>query len=320
MIVTHTAPDLDAVCSVWLLKNYGDMQDHEVVYVNTGAPDPSILEAAAAVVDTGREYDVTRWRFDHHQFPGKGANATCAAALVWDWLIARAPIPSTRFDVLMSIEPLVRLVQQADTGGNEWGANWSRSVGLHALFSSEKVRLRSLPADVSDPALYQYGADLLDRLAEHLYLQSRARATLREHTVYCSDDGLVRALRDAPQGATYAAHEEGARLVVFADYTRNAIGVVRGGEGQDVHCGRLVDAICADTIVGPRDEAIVSELLTWYRHESGFFAGRGTAKAPREDAIIVDVADVARALDRSWQRDPTDHPAWPVQMADRQSV
>lgn len=302
MIVTHTSPDLDAVTSVWLLRNYGDFMGHEVKFVNTGAPDPAVLENADAVVDTGRIYDVTRWRFDHHQLPGAEANATCAALMVWDWLHARALIPSARFDVLCAIEPLIWLVCSGDTGRNDNGAHFSRTVGLHALFSAEKARMRSLPAEISDPALLRYGESLLDRLAEHLYAQAQAREALRTHTVYTSDDGLLVALKDAPPFASHAAHEAGARLVVFANYAENAIGVIRAGECQEPHCGALVDAVCADTIIGPVDEAVVSELLTWYKHEAGFFAGRGTKKAPRTDPIIPDLTMVAAALDRSWTR------------------
>ena len=122
---------------------------------------------------------------------------------------------------------------------------------------------------------------------------------LATHAVYRSDDGLLVALKNAPRDATFAAHENGARLVVFADYERNAIGVMRGGEGQDVHCGELVNAVVNDP-TAPTD--LGSELDTWYRHQAGFFSGRGTDKAPREDAIDVDVIDVARAIDAAWHR------------------
>ena len=59
-----------------------------------------------------------------------------------------------------------------------------------------------------------------------------------------------------------------------------------------------------DQVLGAieRQPAMYAELQSWYRHEAGFFAGRGTAKAPREDTIAVDLADVARAIDSIWTR------------------
>lgn len=47
---------------------------------------------------------------------------------------------------------------------------------------------------------------------------------------------------------------------------------------------------------------LASELDSWFQHASGFFAGRGTAKAPRDDAIIVRLEDVAYAIDEAWKR------------------
>ena len=283
MIITHTSPDFDAIGGVWLLKRYGGMADAEVQFVNTGSPDPVVLESANAVVDTGRVFDPGILRFDHHHLPGKLANATCATQMVYNALS----------DAPAAILPLVTLIYCGDTG--KPAANESRAVGIHALLSSKKAS-RTL----DDHGLLAYGFELLDTLATGLIAQDAARKNLAAHTVYRSADGLLVALKNAPQGATFAAHEAGARLVVFADYERNAIGVMRGGEGEDVHCGELVNAVVNDP-TAPTD--LGSELDTWYRHQAGFFSGRGTAKAPREDAIDIDVRDVAEAIDRAWKRE-----------------
>lgn len=290
MIITHTSPDFDAIASVWLLKRFGGFDAVPVQFVNTGNPDPALLEQAAAVVDTGRIYDVTRWRFDHHQLPGKEANSTCAAWMVWDWLHARAAIPSEAFDTLVAIEPLIQLVFQGDTGRRE--ADYSRRLGIHALLSNQKRQ------GADDHTLLAYGCHLLDNLAQSLTSQAEAQRSLQAHTVYESADGLVVALLNAPLGATHAAHEKGARLVVFHDETTKARGVMRGGEGQDVHVGALIQRIAylAD------DTPLAHELHKWYCHQAGFFAGRGTAKAPVDDALEVPIVEIARIVDGAWER------------------
>ena len=300
MIITHTSPDWDAITSCWLLQRHGGLEEHEVVFVNTGNPDRALLDAAAAVVDTGREYDVTRWRFDHHQLPGAEANATCAAHLVWRWLESRASIPSAEYDALMGIEDLIRLIFSGDTGRREYGADWSRSVGIHALLSAQKAKR------LSDADLLAYGYQILDDLAAHLLARRQARATLDAHTVYTSDDGMVRGLSGAPQGATFAAFEAGARLVVFhseAPATVSA-GVMRGGEGDEPHCGALVKELLQDydCNIPSVTPDVYDELTRWFRHPAGFFAGRGTAKAPDPRPLAVSVAEIAAAIDGVWRR------------------
>lgn len=289
-IITHVAPDWDAIASVWLLKRHGGMPDADVVFVNTGAPDEAVLNAATAVVDTGRILDPTRLRFDHHQLPGTEANACCATSLVFQWLKKDATD-------LEYLAPMIDLIYAGDTG--KPAANESRRIGIHALLSATRAQYRP-----DDSRILGFGFDVLDRLAAHLRASAEARASLDAHTVYTSADGLIVALRDAPQGATFAAYEQGARLVVFADYAKNAIGVMRGGEGADVHVGGLVSSLLNDYDCGLDDitPAMFDELCTWYRHQAGFFAGRGTDKAPSDKPIAVDLRTVAAAIDWAWAR------------------
>lgn len=289
-IITHVSPDWDAIGSVWLLKRYGGLADADVLFVNTGAPDPAVLEAATAVVDTGRVFDPATLRFDHHQLEGTAANETCATTLVAEHLFGDLP---------HVLDPLTFLIYNGDTGKPHGGAWHSRLVGIHALLSAAKATKR-----FDDYGLLAFGFDILDLLADSLTAAAVARRSLEAHTVYRSDDGLVVALRDAPQGATFAAHEAGARLVVFGDYTKNAIGILRGGEGADVHAGGLVGSLLNDYDCGLDDisAALYDELATWYRHQGGFFCGRGTDKAPSDTPILVDLVDVARALDAAWLR------------------
>lgn len=301
MIVTHTSPDWDAIGAVWLLKRYGGLADEPVAFVNTGNPDPDILKRALAVVDTGREFDPEGGRFDHHQLPGAEANTCCATSLVFQWLKKDAAD-------LEWLGPLIDLIYAGDTGQANYGATWSRVIGIHAMLSAIKIQK---PAD---DLLLAVGFDWLDLLANHLFAHETARQAIVAHTVYRSDDGLVLALKDAPPHATSAAHEAGARLVLFqsASEGTNAIGIMRGGEQREPHVGALVLAIldrapairmeqtAATTIQAA--QALFDELRTWYRHEAGFFAGRGTAKAPDSRPIEADLRDIAATIDAEWKR------------------
>lgn len=292
MLVTHTSPDFDAIGFVWLMYRYDPKAaEFPVFFVNTGNPDRALLDAAYAVGDTGREYDPARRRFDHHHLPGAEANATCATLQCAQWLVLRRP------DIDFNpIWPIVELIYAGDTGRPE--ANQSRQTGIHALLSTHKAR------GASDITLLDYGIELLNDLAESLIAREHARRTLGEHTIYRSADGLVVALKDAPQSATAAAFEKGARLVLFSSAqatptgTTYARGILRGGEGADVHVGELVARIAAAHPYRP----LGRELDQWYKHEAGFFAGRGTAKAPCATPMDVQLLDIARLVDAFWRR------------------
>lgn len=89
LIVTHHAPDLDAIASVWLLKRFDSQRyaNAKIAFVNPG--DTISLEEAekefncqlheVTHVDTGLG------EFDHHQME-RASREICAATLVFDYL------------------------------------------------------------------------------------------------------------------------------------------------------------------------------------------------------------------------------------------
>ena len=91
IIVTHTAPDMDAVTSVWLIKRFfPGWEDAEVQFVPAGTrlagakPGPEIKEVIENIkgnevihVDTGMG------PLDHHQTPDDNV---CGASLTWDFV------------------------------------------------------------------------------------------------------------------------------------------------------------------------------------------------------------------------------------------
>ena len=300
MIITHTAPDMDAIASCWLLQRFGGLATHEVVFVNTGNPDPALLDLADAVVDTGKIYDPATNRFDHHQ----DAKLKSATYLVADTLRTRGGHDKA----LGEIWPLIVLIDEGDRGIWSSGSSQSRVHGLHAIFSG------GLPSGMSDLGMLAWGYQLLDSLFTTYQRRAEGRAALAGHLVYESDDGYLFAIKDAPRSATSAAFERGARLVVFVDTTSNAIGIQRSSEWATPHVGELIERLAEHLAVwaeAPYEEgqfepkaalALHTELVTWFKHPAGFFAGRGTAKAPCDRPISVDLFTLANLLDDHWNR------------------
>lgn len=309
MIATHTNPDLDAICGVWLLKRFGGLEDAEVRFVNTSNPDTALLAEATAIVDTGKEYDENRLRFDHHHLAGNAANDTCAARQVYDLLVFQIP-------TIEYLKPLVDLVFAGDTGRSE--ANQSRELGIHALLSGHKAFFADRKKRASDDDIMDYGFMLLDTLALRLRNQATAKAELAKKVVYKSGDGLVWAIRHGSAGSSFAAFDEGARVVVFEGEPIEVeggltypIGLMRAGEWQEPHCGKLIEKlveICdyelaSGTAGDFRFESnLKEELSRFFNHPAGFFAGRGTAKAPVFEPVTIKLAELARLIDVAWER------------------
>lgn len=294
MIATHTNPDLDAIGGVWLLQRFGGLEDARIEYVNTGNPPADVLAQAAAVVDTGQRLDWSKLRFDHHHLPGAKSNETCATLEVFKFL--------NRDQDLDYLFPLVNLIYHGDTGREE--ADQSRLTGIHALLSGLKAGYREHGEMASNTDIMSYGCALLSTLEIQLRNQAKAVAELDEKTVYRSDDGLVWAIRHGSAGSSFAAFERGARLVVFegkpielADGTTSyPIGIWRAAEWQEPHCGELVERV-----ERRYPDEFAEELGRWFRHEAGFFAGRGTGKAPMQAEIEVNLQRLAMAIDEAWR-------------------
>lgn len=304
-IVTHVSPDFDAIVSVWLLQRFGGFEEASVSFVNTGNPDATLLENASAIVDTGKQFKPDKLRFDHHHLSGQAANDTCATMQVWQHLVKSSPSSE-----LLNLHPLIDLIFYGDTGRPE--ANASRELGIHALLSSFKS------TRPTDQAIMDYGFSILDALNSRLQAKAKARAELAEKTVYKSADSLVWAIKHGSQGSSFAAYDEGARLVIFEGEPIEVeggitypIGLMRGGEWLEPYCGKIVERIievcdyelASGTIGDFRFESnLKTELSRWFLHPAGFFAGRGTAKAPVFDPIAISLEALAQLVDRVWER------------------
>jgi hypothetical protein len=281
-IITHTAPDWDAIGAAWMLQRFL-LPDAEII-----CADRETIEAAkptaAAIVDCGGELEARRLRFDHHHLPGAEANETCAMLEVSSHIGA----PTEH------VNPLVLLIYAGDTGRDYFGADYSRQVGLHALLAARKA------VGWTDEALIEWGCQELDLLAGRLLRQQQAREELAEKCVWKSDDGKVVAIAHGEPRHSQAAYAAGATLVVFCsdipteNGTSHAIGISRNQTAEFPHIGDVLAASEID---------FATQADKWFRHPAGFFAGRGTGKATRFDTVPdgLSVEHVARAIDAAWK-------------------
>ncbi len=135
LIVTHHAPDLDAITSVWLLKRFDSQRyaSAKVAFVNPG--DTISLEEAEKEFNCQlheiTHVDTGLGEFDHHQTE-RASKEICAATLVFDYLKEVRPEIVDDF----ALKEIVKIVVDVDHFGEiDWPeAKESRFVfTLHEL-------------------------------------------------------------------------------------------------------------------------------------------------------------------------------------------
>lgn len=93
LIVTHHAPDLDAVGAVWMLKRFEPKKyaDAKIAFVDPGNK-ISIDEASELGFDLHNvtHVDTGMGRFDHHQ-PDRGSKRLSATLLTYKFVLSRYP-------------------------------------------------------------------------------------------------------------------------------------------------------------------------------------------------------------------------------------
>ncbi len=294
VIVTHTAPDLDAIGYVWMLKRFWPgFAEAGIKLMPSNRVDRAVLDAADSVGDVGGVYDPGEWRFDHHHLPGAESTSTCAAKMVWQHLLGLGVEGGY-------LKPLIEVIYQGDLARTE-------PVGIHALLWGTETRKNPVTGQrLTDLEMMAVGFDLLDRAAAWLKRKAEVAAELAPLVVWKSEDGLVWAIRGGSASTNFAAYEQGCRLAVYegepielAEGVTYSMGASRAPEWQSPHLGDLVEKVLR-AIDCP--DAVASELDLWYRHQDGFFVGRGGKKAPHFEPPGVDLAEVARVLDEVWER------------------
>lgn len=291
-IITHSSPDIDAIVYSWLMKSYW-LKDATINFMRFNALDEYALAKADSVGDMGCVYDPDNLRFDHHHLPGSLSTSTCAAKMAWEFLLSKG------VDVYY-LDPLIEAVYQGDIAQ-------SAPVGIHAQMFGWKSRAKEAGRDLADQEIYEYGVNLIEPIAFWLKKKDEATAELNQKVIWESDDGLVWAIENGSARTSFAAYDEGARVVVFQGAPIETdqgvsypVGATRSPEWGAPHLGELVGKIIAKN----EEPLLCAELETWFRHNDGFFVGRGGAKAPCGEALQVDLVKVAQAISDAWWRLP----------------
>ncbi len=86
LIITHTAPDLDAALGTWIAARYWRIADEPVLF--GFVPAGATHDEATMVIDTGRVYNAAARRYDHHMPELANDTSISAASLIYQASLA----------------------------------------------------------------------------------------------------------------------------------------------------------------------------------------------------------------------------------------
>lgn len=172
-IVTHINPDLDAICAVWLLRNFDkDFEDAEVTFIPAGETyqnqkvdsDPNIIH-----VDTGLG------KFDHHQISDENISAS---QLVFNKL----KLKNKDLEKNQALIRLIKVVTKTDHFGE---CLWPEANADHYIFDAIHI-LNGLKigGKLDDFGLIEFGAKCLDGIYNSLKLKIEAEEDIQNGAVF----------------------------------------------------------------------------------------------------------------------------------------
>ena len=169
LIITHFNPDLDAICSVWLLRKFDPgFKEAEVDFVPAGETyknmnvdkDEDILH-----VDTGLG------RFDHHQFKDR---KICAAKLVFNYLKSRRKELKDNKGLVQ----LIKVICEIDHFGE---VLWPDAASdRYNFFVSELLDGLKQGGRLDDRGLIKFGSQCLEGIYSSLKIKVKADEDLKE--------------------------------------------------------------------------------------------------------------------------------------------
>ena len=213
-IVTHINPDLDAICSVWLLKKFlPGWQEAEINFV----PAESTLDNEP--VDSNPEVlhvDVARGKLDHHHLKG----FLSASKLTFDYILEVRSGEKLKPLEEQSLKLIVEVVNDID---NARELTWEEikkpryRFYLHDLF----LGLRSLGA--TDMETMEFGLRSLEAILNNFKNQLKAKEELKEGQKFQTPWGQALAMETGNEAVIIEGEKAGYCLVVRKDPKKGGV-------------------------------------------------------------------------------------------------
>lgn len=214
-IVTHTSPDEDALCSVWLVKRFfPGWAGADVTFVPAGSTldklppddDPDVVH-----VDTGLG------QFDHHE---TGDRSVCASVKVLQFVVQNHFV--TDPVQLSALSRMVAIVLQVD---HALERTWPDPENDRYDFFPESVfdGLKAMPKSIPNDELIQFGMKVCDGIFWNLQKKVLGEADIKRGTEFTTPWGKGIGMETINDRAHVVAERMGYQTVVLKDPTKGNV-------------------------------------------------------------------------------------------------
>lgn len=281
-IVTHLNPDLDALCSVWLLKRFlPDWVEATVKFIPAG-----IVKVESLKNDQGDEVLVVDTGFgelDHHQSDKR----TCGAKLVWKYI--KNKVSSSEYLVSsikkQAIERLVDVVLRIDYDAEDITMPKAADDFNVFLFNERQILrgYRTLYRGQSEKHL-EFGFAVLDSVFEVLKSKIEAEEIIKKGLIFSTKWGRGVAAETNNEMYMHLAQQLDFKVVVSKDPKKGHVrihGLPR---------------------VGINFTEVKNELekldpnATWYLHQSLSLLLNGSTANPEMKPTTLELNEVVEVL------------------------
>ena len=280
LIVTHHAPDLDAVSAVWLLKRFEPhkFKSAPVAFVNPG---DKISQTELEELGNPKEavhVDTGLGEFDHHQ-PDRAKAQICAASLVMEYLANRYP-DLGRDSALVS---LVNFVNEIDHFGEIF---WPEADSdRYAFMIHELIKGVEFQKDHDDLKQLEFGMQCLDSAYAILKDLHKARSIIQKKGIaFTLKHGQGMAIETRNDAVIKLAQKMGYTLVVRKDDEEGHIRIKARPDSQ-INLKPLYEKIKQ-----------VDSKGTWFYHHSGKMLLNGSSKHRNQTPSPLSLNQVVKMI------------------------
>lgn len=289
LLVTHHAPDLDAVTSVWMLKRFNT--EHfgtaKVAFVNPGESlSQSMAEHLGFSLNQVTHTDTGLGEFDHHQ-PERGQQFICATSLVFDHICTIQPDKKTD----KALKALVAYVTDVDHFQEIYWPDASHdryTFMLHELLKG----LESIdPHD--DDSILNFGMQALDAAYSQLTLEKRAEELIIERgQIFNLSIGKCMAIETSNDDVIKVAQKQGYAVVIRKDANAGHVRIKARPDAK-------IDLKAASDEISRRDED-----GTWYYHPGGKMLLNGSAKHRDQKPTHLTIPELIHVMQEAYGSRP----------------
>ncbi len=285
LIVTHHAPDLDAIGAAWMLKKFAsqDYADARFAFVNPGE---RISEHEAQQLDSdlhnATHVDTGMGKFDHHQ-PDRSNKNTCASMLVYEYLCQVHPD-------LKDDRALKKLVTYINDIDHFQEIHWPDASNLRYVFMiHELIRGHELANPQNDESQLYFGLDCVEYGYQSLKETLLANQVIQEEGIQFSlNEGACVAMLTTNDDTIKQAQKQGYLLAIRKDPVKDYIRIKVRPDAQ-LDLKQLYQAIIK---TDPK--------ATWFYHPGGKMLLNGSSKHRNQVASALTLNNIVELIKKNY--------------------